>query len=66
MVMIVPVDADVNEAQDVAQKDRERDRSASSDGADGTLSSRTMIVMMMAKTPSLKASSRPLFIADAS
>ena len=59
VVMVVQVDADVDEAEQVAQQARTR-------GADdvvealplGTFSSSTMIVMMMARTPSLNASNR--------
>jgi hypothetical protein len=62
MVVVVPVDAGVNEAQDVAQKDRNRGSKCFERRTGGHLRSRTIIVMMIAKTPSLKASRRPLFI----
>jgi hypothetical protein len=66
MMMVVPVDADINEAEDVAQKDRNRGPKRFERRAGRHLRSRTMIVMMIAKTPSLKASRRPLFIAEVS
>src|SRR5579863_2411513 len=64
MVVVIPVDADVNKAENVAQKHRNRRAKRFREGPVGTRRSKTMIVIMMAKTPSLKASSRPLFIAD--
>ena len=62
MMVIVPVDRDVHETENIAGEFQ---------GESGfnerveivmlrTRNSRTMIVMMMAMTPSLKASSRPL------
>jgi hypothetical protein len=66
--MVVPVDADINEAEDVAQKDRNcrAKRFERRAGRRPGLRSRTMIVMTIAKTPSLKTSRRPLFIAEVS
>ena len=59
VVVIVPVDADVDEAQHVAQEDRQqRPQRRRSRRRAGTFSSSTMMVMMIASTPSLKASSR--------
>ena len=60
MMMVVPVDADIDEAQHIAQKNRAKFPQSRELGVWGTFSSSTMIVMMMAITPSLKASSRPL------
>jgi hypothetical protein len=62
VVVVVPVDADVDEAEHVAHEDRPQ-RQRPEIGPCGTLSSSTMMVMMMAMTPSLKASTRksPLF-----
>jgi hypothetical protein len=62
MMMVVPVDADVNEAQDIAKENRATDRKAATPVPCGGFISRTMIVIMTASTPSLKASSRPFLI----
>ena len=56
VMMVVPVDADVDEAEHVAEEHRQQRRSASRLAPCGTFSSSTMMVMMMAITPSLNAS----------
>jgi hypothetical protein len=56
--MVVPVDADVHEAEHVGEKDRQMGRKSSNAVPSGTLSSRTMIVNTIASTPSLNASRR--------
>jgi hypothetical protein len=53
---LVPVDANVDEAEEYGPQGASACRSAPG----GIFSSSTMIVMMMAMTPSLKASSLPL------
>ena len=66
MVMVVPVDGDVKKAQHVAEEDgaevdspdQRSENSAGCPSATGARSSSTMMVMMMARTPSLNASSR--------
>jgi hypothetical protein len=58
VVVIVPVDANVEETQDVTRKHRQEWPERRQVAPRGTFSSSTMIVMMMASTPSLKASSR--------
>src|SRR4051794_37202693 len=60
VVVVVPVDADEGEAEQVAQEHGDQRRSAARSAPGGTLSSSTMMVMMMAITPSLNASRRPL------
>ena len=60
VVVVVPVDPDVDEAQHVAEEHRQQRRSAASAASCGTFSSSTMMVMMIASTPSLNASSRVL------
>jgi hypothetical protein len=58
MVMIVPINPEKNKTQDIAEKERpEREQRGEACGI-GTFSSSTIMVMMIAKTPSLKASSR--------
>src|SRR3974390_2559078 len=59
VVVIVPVNADIYEAQHVAEEDRNGRREPRS-WPWGMCSSSTMIVMMIASTPSLKASSLAL------
>ena len=63
--MVVPVDPDVDEAQDVAQEHRHDRARAVEPSPCGTFISSTMMVMMMAMTPSLNASSRVLLISNA-
>ena len=58
VMVVVPVDAEEDEAQDVAEEHRPEAASAASGSPCGTFSSSTMIVMMMAITPSLKDCSR--------
>ena len=58
VVVVVPVDRDVDEAQNIAEKYRRQTASAARSAPCGTFSSSTMIVMMIAITPSLKASRR--------
>ena len=65
VVVIVPVDAEVDEAQHVAQEHRQQSAAARASPRRAALSSSTMIVMMIAITPSLNASSRPLVIGGA-
>ncbi len=63
VVMVVPVDPDVDEAEDIAEEHRkDGPERAASAAPCGTFISSTMMVMMMAMTPSLKASSRCLLI----
>src|SRR5215470_13618976 len=57
MVMIVPVDTDVYEAEDIAQKHRSDRRERVRLSPCGIFISSTMMVMMIAMTPSLNASS---------
>ena len=56
MVMIAPVDAKNNKTQDVARNTGATGRSAAKLASCGSLNSSTMIVMMIAITPSLNAS----------
>ena len=59
VVMVAPVDPEEHEAQHVAQEDRQkRPKRAEASAPRGTRSSSTMIVMRIAITPSLNASSR--------
>src|SRR5215472_13163850 len=60
MVVVVPVDADEHEAQHVAQEHRGHRAQRIQAVSGRRLSSSTMMVMMMAMTPSLNASSLPL------
>jgi hypothetical protein len=62
VMMVVPIDADVYEAQYVAEETGSTELSAANVAPAGTFKSNTMIVMMTAKTPSLNASRRPLLI----
>jgi hypothetical protein len=65
VMMVVPVDADVNEAQDIAEENRKewlQGRKAARPVPRGVFISKTVMVMMTANTPSLKASMRPLVI----
>src|SRR5450631_558529 len=57
-MVVAPVDPDVDEAEQVCQEPRGRAAERCERGLSGTFSSRTMMVMMMARTPSLNASSR--------
>ena len=57
VVVIVPIDADVDEAQHVAQEYRQKRPSAANRSRAAAFSSSTMMVMMIASTPSLNASS---------
>src|SRR5881396_1218516 len=61
VVMVVPVDADIHETQNVGQQNRNQ---AARLVPFGDFISKTMIVMMTARTPSLNASKRPLFISS--
>ena len=56
VMMIVSKDADIQEAERVGEK---IDEKAAKSVSDSTLISSTMIVMMMAITPSVNASRRP-------
>ena len=58
MVMVVPVNPYVNEAENVTQKNRKELAQGFQVITMGTFNSKTMIVMMMANTPSLNAASR--------
>src|SRR5258707_10503581 len=62
VMMVVPVDADVNEAQDIAEENRRSGCKAARPVPCGDFISSTMMVMMTANTPSLKASMRPLVV----
>ena len=62
VVMVVPVDPHVNETQDVTQQNGDTDFKAARLAPCGIFNSSTIIVMMTARTPSLKASRRPLFM----
>lgn len=57
MMVIVPVNANIKEAQDVAEKRRQQGLSSLRPSPCGIFMSRTMIVITIAITPSLKASS---------
>jgi hypothetical protein len=59
VVVIVPVDADVKETQDVAQKDRKRGPERFDGRTGRNPEVQTIIVMMMAKTPSPKSFQAP-------
>ena len=59
VVVVVPVDADVDEAEHVAQEHRQQRSQRGGVAAVRHLQPSTMMVMMMAITPSLKASSPP-------
>ena len=61
-MVVVPVDAEKNEAQHIAQEDRDERGSAAASVPYGTFNSSTMIVIRMAITPSLNASIRLLLI----
>ena len=61
-MMVVPINPEINEAERIGEKNREQRPSALISGSCGTFSSSTMMVMMMAKTPSLNASSRFVFM----
>ena len=60
VVVVVPVDADVDEAEHVAEETGTDRPSAATVAPVRNFISSTMIVMMMAITPSLNASMRPL------
>jgi hypothetical protein len=62
VVMIAPVDADEDKAQDVAAELWQQRGTSARSWPCGTFSSSTMIVMMMASTPSLNASSRDVLM----
>src|ERR1700756_1673196 len=63
VMMIVPVDAHINETQDIAEERVGTSGTKSSRRSPcGTFISKTMIVMMIAITPSLNASKRPFVI----
>ncbi len=63
MMVIVPIDAEINEAQHIAQQTGSNwYQCQRCQLACGTFNSSTMIVMMMAITPSLNASSQLVFI----
>ncbi len=55
--MVVPIDPDINEAENVAQEDGSQRPEAEKSGRSGRFNSRTMMVMIIASTPSLNASS---------
>ena len=57
VVVVVPIDADVDETEHVADEDGQQRQQSLKAAPCGTFSSSTMMVMMMAMTPSLKASS---------
>lgn len=61
MMMIVPVDADIYETENVAKNFGPSSISAYQSWPSGTLNSNTMIVMIIASTPSLNASIRFAF-----
>src|SRR4051794_31234566 len=58
VMVIVPIDGDIDEAQQIGQEDRPDSLSAWKSAPSGTFSSSTMMVMMMATTPSVMASRR--------
>src|SRR5579883_1940710 len=58
VMVVVPIDGDVGEAEDVADELRRLLNERPKIGGTRGLQLRTMIVMMMAITPSLKALSR--------
>jgi hypothetical protein len=58
VMMIIPVDPDIDEAQDITQEDGENRLERFEMRLSGTFRSSTMMVMMIAITPSLNASSR--------
>ena len=60
--MVVPVNADVNEAQYITEETGRSGRKAARPVPCGDFISSTIMVMMTANTPSLKASMRPLVI----
>ena len=60
VMMIVPVDAEIDEAEHVAQEDGKQRPKRGESAPWGTFSSSTMMVMMIASTPSLNASIRVL------
>jgi len=63
MMVIVPIDANVNETEYNSSRDEVAVGSMPQGSTPcGTFNSSTMIVMMMARTPSLNASSRVVFI----
>ena len=57
VVVIIPVNADIDEAENVAEKTGNNGVSAAGEPSCGTFISKTMMVIMMARTPSLNASS---------
>jgi hypothetical protein len=62
VVVVVPVDPEIDEAEDVRENAGSVPRSAAKSVACGGLSSSTMIVMRIAITPSLNASSLVLLM----
>jgi hypothetical protein len=62
MVMVVPVDTEEHKTQHIAQESGMSGWRAAKVGSWGTDSSSTMMVMMMARHATLKASMRPLLI----
>src|SRR5258706_9384376 len=62
VMMVVPVDPDVDETQDIAEENRKEWLQGRKTVPCGAFISSTMMVMMTANTPSLKASMRPLVI----
>ena len=66
VVMVVPVDPEEREAQDVRGEGRDEGYEVGQLIAGRLLRPSTMIVIRMARTPSLNASIRPLLTADPS
>ena len=66
MVMVVPVDGNIKEAQHIAEKDRRQFAQRDPVGLTRGRNSKTIIVMMIAMTPSLKAVSRSFSISPSS
>src|SRR5258706_15646444 len=62
VMMVVPVDPDVDETQDIAEENRKEWLQGRKTVPCGAFISSPMMVMMTANTPSLKASMRPLVI----
>jgi hypothetical protein len=65
-MMVVPVDAAIHETQNIGQQNRDHRLPGREARPLGDFISKTMIVMMTARTPSLNASKRPLVIFESS
>jgi hypothetical protein len=60
VMMVVPIDADVNKTEHIAHEHRAYFQQFLKVSSCGTFISNTMIVMIIASTPSLNASNLPL------